>query len=164
MNLYEISQALEEVVEALLDADESEVETLMEDLDLLVDARDEKIANYCHVIRNAEASAKALKAEALMFAERAKAQENLAARLKDALLAELQESGEVSVTAGQWKIRRQKSPLQVVVDVDVYELPAEFTKVSETPDKSALKEALIAEVPVEGARLERGEHLRISLA
>ena len=164
MTLYEINTALEEVVDDLLDCDEAESEALLAELDALLEARDAKHEAYSHMIRNSEAHAKALKAEAKAFADRAKAQENLAARLKKALLADLQDSGEISVKAGRWKIRRQVSPPQVVVDIDPRDLPAEFMKVGVLPDRTALKHALQSGETIEGTRLERGEHVRISPA
>ena len=112
LTLYEIGESLEDVIADLSLCDDAESEALLAELDALLDARDDKIKAYVHIIRNAEAGAKMLRTEAQVFSKRAQAQENLASRLKNRLMQDLQNTGESSLRAGPFNIRRQQSPPQ----------------------------------------------------
>ena len=162
--LYEINFEIGMIVEDILHCDDYTEQTdLLEQLDNLEMERDEKRSNYVHVIRNAEAAARELQMEAKAFQLRASKHSNLAARLKDRLLADLQQHGEQATTAGNWKIRRQASPHKVAVLCQPDEVPEEFQKRTVTVDKRLLLEALKRGEDIEGVELTRDEHLRIAI-
>lgn len=85
MNLYEIDTA----ITALVDPETGEVSDF-DAFDRLSMARDQKIENIALYYKNLVADAAAYKAEKLAFAERQKAAENKAQRLKDYLAYALQ--------------------------------------------------------------------------
>lgn len=85
MNLYEIDAA----ITALVDPETGEVSDF-DAFDQLSMARDQKIENIALYYKNLVADAAAYKAEKLAFAERQKAAENKAQRLKDYLAYALQ--------------------------------------------------------------------------
>lgn len=85
MNLYEIDAA----ITALVDPETGEISDF-DAFDQLSMARDQKIENIALYYKNLVADAAAYKAEKLAFAERQKAAENKAQRLKDYLAYALQ--------------------------------------------------------------------------
>lgn len=165
ISLYELSAEIRAVLESIMDddTDSAEVDALLEELDALHAGRDRKLEGYAHVIRNSDATAKALREEAKAFIARAVSLEKLSGRLKARAQMDMESHGETAVTAGQFTFRRQASPPSVEVQVPVEALPVEFHKVVVSVDKTALKEALSQGRSIEGAELRRGEHIRIRL-
>lgn len=162
--LYEINFEIGIIVEDLLLVDDyTEQSDLLDQLDALEMERDEKRANYIHVIRNAEAAARELQMESKAFQLRAAKHNNLAQRLKDRLLQDLQKNGEQSATAKHWKLRRQASPPKVAVHVEPEDVPADYQRHTVTVDKRLLLEALKRGEDIEGVELTRDEHLRIAI-
>ena len=168
LTLFDLTDAITDIVDDLVDAlianDTEEVESLLDALDSLYGARSEKHEGYVHVIKNAETASAACKAEANAFYARAKALENLSRRLKETLLADLQQHGERRTTAGNFKIARQKnSQPSVIVSIDAADLPVDFQRLTIEAEKTALKDALKHGETIDGVSLETGEHLRIGV-
>ncbi len=84
MTLYEIDKSIEQLVNAV-DPETGELLVDNEALDALMMERDGKIENIACFIKNLTADAKALKDEEAALAERRKAAEKKAERLKDYL-------------------------------------------------------------------------------
>ena len=163
-SLYEINAEINLLTEDILNtSDWTEQTELLDQLDNLEMERDEKREAYIHVIRNAESMAEDLQRESKGFALRAGQHRNLAARLKKRLLEDLQQHGEQTASAGNWKLRRQKNPVRVEVYLDVEELPEEFQRVKVEIDKSALLEALKRGADIKGVALKQDEHIRIAI-
>ena len=164
--LFDLTDAIhnlvDEIVDALIAGDTEEVETLMDELDSLYGARSEKHEGYVHVIKNAEAAADACYQEASKFYARNKALKGLATRLKDTLMADLQQHGETRTDAGNFKIARQKnSQPSVILNIAAEALPTDYQRRTIEADKTALKDALENGTEIKGVSLETGEHLRI---
>ena len=168
LTLFELTDAITDIVDELVDAliagDTEEVESLLDELDSLYGARAEKHEGYVHVIKNAETAAAACKAQANAFYARAKALENLSRRLKDTLLADLQQHGETRTRAGNFKIARQNGSPRVVVSIDAADLPVDFQRITIEADKTALKDALKHGETIDGVELESTEHIRIRVS
>lgn len=168
LTLFELTDAITDIVDDIVDAlmadDTDLVDSLLDELDSLYSARSEKHEGYIHVIKNAETASAACKAQAAAFYARAKALENLSRRLKDTLLADLEQHGETRTTAGNFKIARQKnSQPSVILKIDAEALPTEFQRLTIEADKTALKDALKHGETIDGVSLETGEHLRIGV-
>ena len=165
LTLFELTDTITALVDDIVDAhlagDEEELNALYDELESLYGARSEKHEGYVHVIKNAEATAKACRAEAAMFAARGKALENLAKRLKDTLLADLHQHGETQTTAGKFKLARQGGQPRVVIHVEAAALPQDYQRVTIEADKTALKDALKSGQEIDGVELEDTEHIRI---
>ena len=158
----EIKAIVADIVEADIAGDEDEVQALIEELDTLYDAKESKRQGYVHVIKNSLASAENHKGVAEDFEARAKAHTNLAKKLKNRLLFDMQENDEQAAPAGDFKIARQRnSQPSVVLSIQAEDLPAEFQKVTVDADKDALKFAINAGEVIDGVDLETGEHIRI---
>jgi len=166
MTIFDIANAIadkvNDILDAVLDREDTEtIDDLYAELDGLYETRAEKLESYVHVIKNAEAAAKACKDEANAFYAKSKAYENLSRRLKDTLLHDLTLHGEKSCDAGRFNVARQKSPQRVVVRIPASDLPTEYQRVTIEADKTALKHALKANGGIDGVQLEDSEHIRI---
>ena len=167
--LFDLSDKIKAIIADIIDAeiagDEDEVEALLEELDAFYDARESKREAYVYVIKNSLATSQACKAEAKAFDVRGNALSNLAKRLKERLLFDLQQDGTEKAPAGIFKIARQlNSQPSLIVEIDAEDLPGDFQKVIIEADNDALREALNAGETIKGARLELGEHIRIRVA
>lgn len=102
-----------------------------------------------------EALAEAAKELAATYAARAKAATERAGKMRGHLLTAMQAAGETSMKrpAGTISIRAGRPELIVDPDAD---LPMEFTRVTVSPDKTAIRKALDAGWEVPGARLGNG--------
>ena len=153
-----------DIVEAEIAGDEDQVQALMAELDALYDAKESKRQGYVYVIKNSLASAVNHKDVAEEFDARAKAHKNLANRLKERLLIDMQHNDEQAVPAGDFKIARQRnSQPSVVLSVEAEELPEAYQSVEIKADKDALKEAINAGEEITGVNLKTGEHIRIRI-
>lgn len=165
LSLYDIRSEITLVIEDyLVSEDRDEQDDLLKQLDELLEAKTDKHESYVHVIRNAESSARELQLEANTFSKRARAHKGLATRLKARLLDDLRHHGEKSVIAGHFKIRRQKSPATVSVDVMPEELPEDYQRVTIEVDKRELLAALKRGEKIPGVSLTQTEHVRIGVA
>ena len=161
----DIEERIDDIVDALIAGDTELVDDLMETLANLYEARDAKHEGYVHVIKNAEAAAEACYQEANAFYARNKALKGLATRLKDTLLADLEQHGEKRTTAGTFQIARQKnSQPSVILNIEADALPTEYQRRTIEANKEALKEALTdGNQEIDGVALVTGEHLRIRI-
>ena len=165
LTLFELTDAILDIVDDIVDAsiagDDDEVTSLFDELSTHYGKRAEKHEGYVHVIKNAEATAKACKAQAEAFTKRGRALENLSRRLKDTLRADLEQHGETRTTAGNFKLARQAGQPRVVVSIDAADLPVDYQRVTIEADKTALKDALKHGDTIDGVALEPTEHIRI---
>ena len=109
-----IADKVNEIIDAVMERSEKEtIDSLYTELDGLYESREAKLESYVHVIKNAEAAAKACKEQANEFYAKSKALDGLARRLKETLLGDLTQHGEKTANAGLFKITRRKSPASV---------------------------------------------------
>ena len=164
--LFELSDKIKAIIGDIIDAeiagDEDEVQALIAELDGLHEARESKHEAYVHVIKNSLSTGEACKTEAKAFDVRGNALLNLAKRLKERLLFDLQQHEQESVPAGIFKIARQTNGMpSLVLDIEPEDLPREYQKVTVEEDTTALRQALNAGEKIDGVKLEKGEHVRI---
>ena len=157
----EIENLLDDIVDAEIARDTETLDVLYAELDALHQARESKLVGYVHVVKNADAAAKACKDQANAFYARSKALENITRRLKDTLQQDLIHHDETSTTAGKFKIARQNGHPRVIIEIPISELPEDYQRVEVTADKTALKDALKNGMDVDGVALEATEHIRI---
>lgn len=157
MNLYQLTGAalqLQEMLE-LGEIDQQTFDDTVEGLEL-----DTKIENYCKIIKNLEAQAKAFKEEKDRLAEREKAAKNGVTRLKETLLMSLQALDITKVDAGTFTVSRSKSKSVKIVDETW--LPEKFLIYQPAKiDKTAITKAIKEGEEVAGAEMEETEYVRI---
>jgi hypothetical protein len=161
--LYEIARDYRVAAEKLADLDLDE-QTLADTLESLSGDLEAKATNTAFVVRNIEATAAAIKEAEAKMAERRKALENRAARIRDYLLANMVITGIGKIESPYFKLTVRDNPPAV----EIYEpalIPAEFMRQPEppppAPDKKAIAAAMKDKQEVPGCRLTTGKRLEI---
>lgn len=153
MTLYEIDKAIQEALEGAVDPESGEIidEELLAAYDQLRMDRDQKVENIGLYIKNLEADAAAIKAEAKNLTARAKAAENKAEHLRNymqfCLNGQKFQSPRLSVS-----FRRSQ---KVEVDQNrLFEIPDDYLRYKEPEvDKKRVSEALKAGEDIPGCTL-----------
>lgn len=157
MTLYEINDQIAKAIELGFDPETGEIldDSALRDLEM---ARDEKIENICLFVKDLKAEAEALKNEERGLSERRKSSEKKAESLTNYLKAML--NGEKFKTSKCSVSYRRTQAVQIT---DETLLPDCYIrrKVTEEPDKVAIKEALKAGGEVAGACLEERQSMTI---
>lgn len=148
---------LYEIDERLLNCFDEETGEILEDLDFLEMAREEKIDNIGCWIKSLNAENKAIKDEIRALQERARVNQNKADSLKGML--------ETSLNGEKYKSARvvisYRKSESVVVD-DVYKLPEELIRYKEPePLKTEIKKLLKEGVTIDGCFLEKKQNMQI---
>lgn len=130
----------------------------------LGEERDEKLDNYCALIREMELRASVRMAELERLQLRVAVDQNAAKRLKDRLKLFLDIQGISKLETRRYKVGVQanggKLPLEVTVAAE--QLPERFQRVSVTVNSDAIRAAIEAGEAVQGCSIgERGTHVRI---
>ncbi len=162
MTLYQISQEHRALADALQDMDLDD-QTIADTLDAesgLV----EKSQSVAFVIRNMEALAAAVKAEADAMTERAKRVQKRADSIKVYLHSCMTLAGVQKIEHPQFTLSIAKNPAGVQI-LDEQQIPAQFMRQPEppppAPDKKSIKAAIEAGEEVPGAKLTQSTSLRI---
>lgn len=153
MTLYEIDKAIQEALEGAVDPESGEIidEELLAAYDQLRMDRDQKVENIGLYIKNLEADAAAIKAEAKNLTARAKAAENKAEHLRNymqfCLNGQKFQSPRLSVS-----FRRSQ---KVEVDQNrLFEIPDDYLRYKDPEvDKKRVSEALKAGEDIPGCTL-----------
>lgn len=164
MKFYEINKGLDEILtrfiflddDQVVDADtgeilaDTEADVIMAELENLQMAKEEKRENIACWIKGMDAEVAAIKEEEKRLALRRKMLENKRERIFNFLFMEL--NGD-KVSSPRVKVSYRKTTSVEVTNMD--ELPDEYrrVKITEEADKTAIKEAFKAGVPVVGAKL-----------
>lgn len=164
MNLYTISRGLTEAESLLEEAQEQglsqeELDRLFATLNALSLEKNEKLGQLGRLILNLESDAAAVKAEEMRLAEKRKRIEARVEILKSWLgrFVGYGQKWSDGVLSYSWR----KSKAVEVVDESA--LPADYMtkKVTFTPDKKAIKEAIEKGQEVAGARVVERDNLQI---
>jgi hypothetical protein len=162
--LYVITNEYRAAAAQLSDLDLSP-DVVADTLESLTGDIEVKAQNVAFVARNCEALAAQIKEAEKQMADRRKALEARAARLRDYMLACLMVAGIKKIEGPMLKISVRDNPEAVEI-FDAAQLPESMMKQPEppppAPDKAAIKAAIKAGQDVPGARLTRGQRLDIS--
>ena len=177
MKLYEIADEYRDILSWLEDHEEEmgaeggEHPELIDKLDQIESNFELKAESVALVIRELQVEAVARKAEADRLKRSAQASESRAAWLKDYLLHQLRRMGLKKVAGTRAKIARVKNGRPSVALIDPENIPDAYQKVVVTFNGQQAYEDLKAagklpadpgEIEVDGFRVARGEHVRIS--
>ena len=157
-SLYELSNDYAWLLSLLYD-DETDEQTLIDTLDSIEGAIDEKAESYAKIIKDIEKSADNIGEEITRMRERQQSMKKRAEWLNQAMKA----VGKTKIKGDIFTVSIQKNggaaPLKVLVEAD--DLPAELRKVKYEADKDALRK-LAEQGDTRFAVIEeRGESLRI---
>ena len=155
--LYEMTAQASQLYE-LLQADEIDEQIFADTLEAMGTA--EKIESYCQIIKQLQADADMFKGEIDRMNARKKSAENGADRMKAALLAFLQQSGQDKVKAGSFAV--STATTQAVSITDESKLPPEYLIAQPAKvDKAGIKKALKDGATIAGAELINNTGVRI---
>lgn len=165
--LYELDAKIVELLEtgfemSCIDAetgeiDETQLAVYLEQLQL---DRKTKIDNIAVYVKNLEAEAVAIRAEEKKLKERREAKERKAERLKNYIKTSMMLQGETKFESARVSMALRNSKA-VVVDESKLESVYFTSKIVQSVDKKAIREALEAGILVEGAMLEERKNLQI---
>lgn len=156
MTIYELTGAAAQLY-ALLENEEIDAQTVADTLEAM--GADEKIDGCCKVIKQLEADAANVKAEADRLAKRAASISNNAKYARQRLTDYLQVTGQTSVKTLAFTVSQRTT--QAVMIAEGAELPQEYLKITTAPDKTALKTALLAGKKIDGVTLADNASLTI---
>ena len=147
--LFEIDAQLEALEAELLDAAGVVDDETSDRYDALLDARDDKALACLALIRRNAATADAYAAEAKRLADRARAHQRTADRVRDILLGSMLRRDESVHETPLGRVRVQyASTRSVVLSADVDDLPERFrVQPPAVADKRVLADALKADDP-----------------
>lgn len=163
LTLYNIADQYLVDLQKLQDMEIDE-QTFADTLESLSGELEIKATNVAMFVRNLEASAEAIKAAEKQMAERRKAIEAKADRIRQYLLDNMTRTGITKIDCPYFVLSVRKNPPAVeVLNQDM--IPNEYFDIPEPPaptlNKNRLKEDLKAGVIVEGAKLTAGQSLSI---
>ena len=160
--LYLLTQEFREAAEKLADAELPD-EVIADTLESLQFPIEEKAKNVAMVIRNIEASAKAIKEAADAMILRAKSEENRAKNLKGYLQSAMEATGITKIESPYFVISLRNNPESVVIDAES-QIPADYMReipASYSPDRILIKKAIQDGFEVPGCHLTRTQSLQI---
>jgi replicative superfamily II helicase len=158
MKLYELAQNYAQLMEM---AEEMESDALVDTLESLQDAIEDKVENIAKLIKNLEADAKIIKEEEQRLADRRRSIESKVARLKEYLQEQLEVAGLQKVKRATITVAIQNNPPSVEI-ADEKLIPSEFM-IPQNPkiDKQAILERLKNGETVPGCSLKQTKGVRI---
>ena len=160
--LYELTEEMMMLSEMMEDPD-TEEQVLLDTMEGVSGEYDDKIDNYCRLIKNLDAESKALKEESKRLSARQKTIDNNIARMKAFMLESMRQIGKTE--AGgllKAKITKNGGVLPLKVNALPEDLPEEFRRTVYETDNDAIRKALDEGMVLDFAEYgERGESLRI---
>ena len=161
--LYELAAEYKAAADSLaeLDLPENVIHDTLESLSGDLEA---KAVNTIMLVRNLEATAEQIKAAEKAMAERRKAYEARAARIKQYVLDNMNHAGIQKIECPQFKISVRDNPASIVID-DEAQIPRAYmtdpAPPPPAPDKKLIAQAIKDGFTVPGAHMERGQRLEI---
>lgn len=163
--LYKLVEQFKDL-EKLGESDDLPIEVIRDTLEGLEGDIQTKTKQVAFVIRNLEASASAIKAEATAMKMRGERVQTRADSLKQYVLFSLQAVGHKKFEYPEFTVSVRDNPEAVVINEGTV-LDANYMVQPEPPpprpDKDKLKLALKAGEEIRGVWLQRGQHLRITI-
>ena len=158
--MYELTTEFKEILAMAGDPD-IDPQALNDTLEAIQGEIEVKADSTAVIINELTSEAAKLKAEESRLAERRKAFENHAARLKDGLYNAMKTVGRDKIKTTLFSFNIQKNPVKLVID-DENKVPQEYL-IEQAPkiDSAAIKELLKAGNACNYAHLEQSEGLRI---
>jgi hypothetical protein len=161
--LYQIADQYLQDMQMLQERDLDD-QTFADTLESLSGDLEVKATNVAMFIRNLEANAEAIKAAEKQMADRRKAIEAKAERIKEYLLENMVRTNITKITSPYFNIALRNNPKSVSIAINA-NIPAEYYRQPPTPepvlDKEKLKSDLQLGVVVDGCKLERKKRVEI---
>lgn len=160
-SLYDIGARYAALLEKMESAEGDEALDVLDELAMMDDELEVKAENYIRIIKDKEAEAEGFKKEADRLTAKRQAAENVAKRLKQAMLDAMKLAGKVELptSIGKWKV--QSNPLSCEV-LDINKVPQEWhIKCDDKIDKAGLiKHYKMTGELVDGCEFKQTEGIR----
>ena len=160
-SLYDIGARYAALLEKMENAEGDEALDVLDELAMMDDELEVKAENYIRIIKAKEAEAEGFKKEADRLTAKRQAAENVAKRLKQAMLDAMKLAGktELPTSIGKWKV--QSNPLSCEV-LDINKVPQEWhIKCDDKIDKAGLiKHYKMTGELVDGCEFKQTEGIR----
>lgn len=166
MKLYELAENYENFI-AAVESGEIPEDALIDTLEAIESAIEDKVDNIACLLKNLTAEAVAIKAEKDNLEERIKAKEKERDRIKAYLSDMLLKCGKTKIETPRNKITFRKSEVVVVEDEAAFMDWAErehdeyLTYKDPTINKTAIKKALASGTEIVGAHIESKQNIQI---
>jgi len=162
LTLYEIANEHRAMVEALMST-QDDAAAIADTIEAESYPLEVKAQNVAYAIRNMEATAEAIKAAEAQMAERRKAIENRAKRVKEYLQSCMEIAGMTKIECPHFALSIKSNPASVEV-LDEKQIPQDYMR--EVPasfviDKTLIKRAIADGFEVPGAKMTQGKRLEI---
>jgi len=159
ISLYELAGEYHQAAVALSNMDLDD-QTIADTLEGLSGALEAKATNVAYFIKNLESTAEQIKLAEKQMADRRKAMENRAERIREYLKANMEVAGITQIECPHFKLSIKKNPPSVVIDAES-QIPADYMTVPvappPAPDKKLIAAALKDGFEVPGCHLETGK-------
>lgn len=160
-SLYDIGARYAALLDRMESAEGDEALDALDELAMMDDELEVKAENYIRIIKDKEAEADGFKKEADRLTAKRQAAENVAKRLKQAMLDAMKLAGKVELptSIGKWKV--QSNPLSCEV-LDINKVPQEWhIKCDDKIDKAGLiKHYKMTGELVDGCEFKQTEGIR----
>lgn len=160
-SLYDIGARYAALLDRMESAEGDEALDVLDELAMMDDELEVKAENYIRIIKDKEAEADGFKKEADRLTAKRQAAENVAKRLKQAMLDAMKLAGKVELptSIGKWKV--QSNPLSCEV-LDINQVPQEWhIKCDDKIDKAGLiKHYKMTGELVDGCEFKQTEGIR----
>jgi hypothetical protein len=158
MTLYEMSEGALALYEMFYNGDIDE-ETLNDTIESF--GVEDKLEDYCKLIRQLGADVIALKAEKALIDQKIKRADNTSERLKNNILRFFESTSTEKQKAGTFNLALRKTEAVNVVNLDV--IPEEFktTEITVKPDKNSIKAAIKLGKEIPGAEIQINKSINI---
>lgn len=153
-SLFDLKQSYRDVLFMLYDG-EVEEQTVIDTLDAIEDAIEDKADSYAYIMRELDGDMAKLKAEEDRLAKRRKMLDAHKDRLKSRLYDAMKEVGktEIKTSLNTFRIQKNGGKRALVIDCEVSELPEQFLTTSVVSNQDEIRKYL------ETIKLDRVEGL-----
>lgn len=155
ITLFELAGEYRQAAVALADMDLDE-QTIKDTLEGLSGDLEKKATNVAYFIRNLDATASQIKMAEEQMANRRKAMENRAERIREYLKANMEIAGINEISCPHFKLVIRKNPPSVVIDAES-QIPANYFSQPETPPPQVNKNYIA--IAIKAGRVVPGVHL-----
>jgi len=163
ITLYALAGEYKDAADKLAEM-ELDDQTISDTLESLSGDLEAKATNTIMLVRNLEATAEQIKAAEKAMAERRKAYEARATRIKQYVMDSMIFAGITKIECPLFKIAIRDNPPSVVID-DEKQIPQSYLTdplpPPPAPDKKLIAQAIKDGCEVPGAHLERGQRLEV---
>lgn len=160
MQLYNLTANYQQISDYIDNADELDEQLLIDTWESIDEAFEDKVISTAFVIKNNDADIDVINNEIKRLQKLKKTKNNANDRLKNYIKDNMLQLDKTKIKGDLFSISIRNNAESVEI-LNEKELPEDAFKVTRTPDKTAIKEALKKGHEVTGATLKRSQSLQI---